>query len=115
MLHLLGGIVGYALPRLTGCGDASGRTLSIETATKSSAFGFLLAKLHFGEYAACVPSAVSLIGMAFTGSVLAMIRSYVPLETRGRLDRSLDVDCFPRSHSRQGQTLILFLIAAHFL
>merc|ERR1712161_104254 len=42
LLHLLGGLVGY-----------------------------LLAKLHFGNYAARVPSAVSVVWMALTGSMLA--------------------------------------------
>lgn len=78
-LHLLGGLVGYILPRLTGFGEVSSRTMAIETSMKSSAFGFLLAKLHFGDYAARVPSAVSVVWMALTGSVLAVIWRYIPV------------------------------------
>ena len=79
LLHLLGGLVGYALPRATGFGETSSRTMAIETSMKSSAFGFLLAKLHFGEYAARVPSAVSVVWMALTGSILAVIWRYIPV------------------------------------
>ncbi|GAX19626.1 bile acid:Na+ symporter, BASS family [Fistulifera solaris] len=72
LLHLIGGIVGYYIPKWTGFGETSCRTMAIETSMKSSAFGFLLAKLHFGEFAARVPSAVSVVWMALTGSILAV-------------------------------------------
>lgn len=94
LLHLVGGLVGYALPRMTGFGETTSRTMAIETAMKSSAFGFLLAKLHFGDYAARVPSAVSVVWMALTGSLLAVIWRYIPVETTGKFDRSL-VDKYP--------------------
>lgn len=94
LLHLLGGLIGYALPRLTGFGETSSRTMAIETSMKSSAFGFLLAKLHFGDYAARVPSAVSVVWMALTGSILAVIWRYIPVETTGKFDRAL-VDKYP--------------------
>jgi len=80
LLHLVGGIVGYALPKATGFGEVKSRTMAIETSMKSSAFGFLLAKLHFGEYAARVPSAVSVVWMALTGSILAVIWRYIPVK-----------------------------------
>jgi len=79
LLHLVGGLVGYFLPRSTGFGEVSSRTMAIETSMKSSAFGFLLAKLHFGTYAARVPSAVSIVWMALTGSILAVIWRYIPV------------------------------------
>jgi len=72
-------LVGYALPRMTGFSETSSRTMAIETAMESSAFGFLLAKLHFGEYAARVPSAVSVVWMVLTGSILAVIWRYIPI------------------------------------
>jgi len=78
-LHLIGGIVGYGLPKLTGFSEVKSRTMAIETSMKSSAFGFLLAKLHFGQYAARVPSAVSVVWMALTGSLLAVIWRYIPV------------------------------------
>ena len=55
-----------------GFGETSSRTMAIETSMKSSAFGFLLAKLHFGAFAARVPSAVSVVWMALTGSSMAV-------------------------------------------
>ena len=79
-LHLVGGLVGYFLPKATGFGEISSRTMAIETSMKSSAFGFLLAKLHFGEYAARVPSAVSVVWMALTGSILAVIWRKIPVK-----------------------------------
>merc|ERR1719253_1358687 len=79
LLHLVGGIVGYWLPKLTGFGEVKSRTMAIETSMKSSAFGFLLAKLHFGDYIARVPSAVSVVWMALTGSLLAVIWRYIPV------------------------------------
>ena len=80
LLHLVGGLVGYFLPRSTGFSEVASRTMAIETSMKSSAFGFLLAKLHFGEYAARVPSAVSVVWMALTGSILAVIWRYIPVK-----------------------------------
>jgi BASS family bile acid:Na+ symporter len=80
LLHLLGGIVGYWLPKATGFGEVKSRTMAIETSMKSSAFGFLLAKLHFGDYIARVPSAVSVVWMALTGSLLAVVWRYIPVK-----------------------------------
>jgi BASS family bile acid:Na+ symporter len=80
LLHLLGGIVGYWLPKVTGFGEVKSRTMAIETSMKSSAFGFLLAKLHFGDYVARVPSAVSVVWMALTGSLLAVVWRYIPVK-----------------------------------
>lgn len=87
LLHLIGGLVGYFLPKLTGFSEVSSRTMAIETSMKSSAFGFLLAKLHFGEYAARVPSAVSVVWMALTGSILAVIWRYIPVSETDESDR----------------------------
>lgn len=86
LLHLIGGLIGYMIPRLTGFGEVACRTMAIETSMKSSAFGFLLAKLHFGEYAARVPSAVSVVWMALTGSMLAVIWRYIPIDGDGNGD-----------------------------
>lgn len=80
LLHLVGGLMGYAFPRMTGFSEVASRTMAIETSMKSSAFGFLLAKLHFGEYAARVPSAVSVVWMALTGSILAVIWRFIPVK-----------------------------------
>jgi BASS family bile acid:Na+ symporter len=89
LLHLIGGLVGYALPRATGFGEVASRTMAIETSMKSSAFGFLLAKLHFGDPAARIPSAVSVVWMALTGSILAVIWRYIPVTPPKKFDRGL--------------------------
>jgi len=94
LLHLVGGLIGYLLPRLSGFGEVACRTMAIETSMKSSAFGFLLAKLHFGEYAARVPAAVSVVWMALTGSVLAVIWRNIPVKAPKSFDRSL-VEKYP--------------------
>ena len=67
---------------------------------KSSAFGFLLAKLHFGQYAARVPSAVSVVWMALTGSILAVIWRYIPVPPPEKFDRGLVEKYPPFSMSR---------------
>lgn len=94
LLHLVGGLVGYLLPRSSGFGEVASRTMAIETSMKSSAFGFLLAKLHFGEPAARIPSAVSVVWMALTGSLLAVVWRYIPVTGTKKFDRSL-IDKYP--------------------
>jgi BASS family bile acid:Na+ symporter len=78
-LHLVGGVAGYWLPRLAGQKEKVCRTVAIETAMKSSAFGFLLASLHFGDYAVRVPSAISVVWMAVLGASLAVYWRFVPV------------------------------------
>lgn len=63
-----------------GFSEVSARTMAIETSMKSSAFGFLLAKLHFGSFEARVPSAISVVWMAITGSMLAIVWRYIPVK-----------------------------------
>ena len=86
--------MGYLLPRSSGFGEVASRTMAIETSMKSSAFGFLLAKLHFGEPAARIPSAVSVVWMALTGSLLAVVWRYIPVTGTKKFDRSL-LDKYP--------------------
>eukprot|EP00903_Cladosiphon_okamuranus_P015151 g14009.t1 len=81
LLHLLGGLMGYFLPKAMGFSEVSSRTMAIETSMKSSAFGFLLAKLHFGSFEARVPAAISVVWMAITGSMMAIVWRYIPVET----------------------------------
>ncbi|CAK9056028.1 unnamed protein product [Durusdinium trenchii] len=71
-LHLVGGVLGYFATQMSGFDEKTCRTVAIETAMKSSAFGFLLASLHFGAFNVRVPSAVSVVWMAIVGSVLAV-------------------------------------------
>lgn len=74
---------------MSGFGEVASRTMAIETSMKSSAFGFLLAKLHFGDYTARVPSAVSVVWMALTGSILAVVWRYIPVQPPKKFDRSI--------------------------
>jgi len=71
-LHLFGGILGFGATKAAGFDERTCRTVAIETAMKSSAFGFLLASLHFGVFNVRVPSAVSVVWMAIVGSILAV-------------------------------------------
>jgi BASS family bile acid:Na+ symporter len=71
-LHLFGGILGYLATQFAGFDVKTCRTVAIETAMKSSAFGFVLASKHFGAFATRVPAAVSVVWMAITGSALAV-------------------------------------------
>ena len=80
LLHLIGGIAGYWIPRWQNFSEVQCRTMAIETAMKSSAFGFLLAKLHFKQYATRVPSAVSVVWMALVGAILAVVWRFIPIE-----------------------------------
>ena len=45
-LHLAGGLAGYVVPAVLGFDEVSCRTMAIETAMKSSAFGFASASIH---------------------------------------------------------------------
>ena len=54
--------------------------MAIETSMKSSAIGFLLAKLHFGAAAVRVPSAASVVWMSLTGSSLAVAWRQLPVK-----------------------------------
>lgn len=79
LLHLVSGLVGYFLPKALKFNETQCRTMAIETAMKSSAFGFLLAKLHFKQYGARVPSAASVVWMALVGATLAVIWRFIPV------------------------------------
>ena len=106
LLHLIGGLVGYALPRATGFGEVASRTMAIETSMKSSAFGFLLAKLHFGDPAARIPSAVSVVWMALTGSILAVIWRYIPVTPPKKFYRSL-IEKYPPFNPKKALNKLL--------
>jgi BASS family bile acid:Na+ symporter len=80
LLHLIGGLAGYYIPKMLKFTEVQSRTMAIETAMKSSAFSFLLAKLHFAQYGARVPSAVSVVWMALVGAILAVFWRNVPVK-----------------------------------
>jgi len=80
LLHLIGGICGYVLPYILGYNEVVCRTVAIETAMKSSAFGFVLACLHFAAYRVRVPCAISVVWMSLVGSGLAVFWRYKPVQ-----------------------------------
>jgi BASS family bile acid:Na+ symporter len=79
LLHASGGALGYFLTRPF-YSEKISRTFAIEFAMKSSAFGFLLASLHFPEFAVRVPSAVSIVWMTLIGSSMAVVSRFFPTE-----------------------------------
>ncbi len=80
MLHAIGGAAGYWVMRALGYDETVCRTTAIETSMKSSAFGFLLATLHFPEFLVRVPSAVSVVWMAVMGSSMAVFWRMIPVK-----------------------------------
>jgi len=80
LLHAIGGAVGYWVMRALGYEETVCRTTAIETSMKSSAFGFLLATLHFPEFLVRVPSAVSVVWMAVLGSSMAVFWRMIPVK-----------------------------------
>lgn len=79
LLHTLGYICGYGLPRLLGFKERVARTVSIETGMQSAAMGFALATKHFADVLVAVPSAVSIIFMIWIGAALAVVWRTVPI------------------------------------
>jgi BASS family bile acid:Na+ symporter len=79
LLHALGGVAGYFLTKPFYAEDVC-RTFAIEFAMKSSAFGYLLATLHFADFAVRVPAAVSIVWMTLIGSSLAVASRFFPPE-----------------------------------
>jgi len=78
LLHIIGGLVAYFVCKPMGYDEQTSRTFAIETSMKSSAFGFLLAKLHFADFLVRVPAAVSVVWMALVGSSLAVVFRAIP-------------------------------------
>eukprot|EP00929_Paragymnodinium_shiwhaense_P026943 TRINITY_DN15928_c0_g1_i1.p1 TRINITY_DN15928_c0_g1~~TRINITY_DN15928_c0_g1_i1.p1 ORF type:complete len:528 (-),score=95.92 TRINITY_DN15928_c0_g1_i1:239-1822(-) len=72
LLHATGAGFGYLMARACSFSAVVCRTVAIETAMKSSAFGFLLASKHFGAFNARVPPALSVVWLAIVGSSLAV-------------------------------------------
>jgi len=79
-LHIFGGIAAYFGCKPLGYDEQTCRTFAIETSMKSSAFGFLLAKLHFSNFLVRVPAAVSVVWMALVGSSLAVAFRAMPVK-----------------------------------
>ena len=82
LLHALGGAIGYFLTKPF-YSEKISRTFAIQFAMKSSAFGFLLASLHFPEFAVRVPSAVSIVWMTLIGSSMGVVSRFFPTGDEG--------------------------------
>jgi len=80
-LHLVGGIAGYFMCKAAKYSEIVARTTAIETSMKSSAFGFLLATLHFSDPMVKVPAAVSVVWMAVIGSAMGVYWSTKPIKS----------------------------------
>merc|ERR1719238_1059637 len=78
LLHIIGGFLAYFFCKPLGYNEQTCRTFAIETSMKSSAFGFLLACLHFDSFLVRVPAAVSVVWMALVGSSLAVVFRAIP-------------------------------------
>eukprot|EP00177_Eucheuma_denticulatum_P005503 GFKZ01010006.1.p1 GENE.GFKZ01010006.1~~GFKZ01010006.1.p1 ORF type:complete len:167 (+),score=16.66 GFKZ01010006.1:1-501(+) len=72
MLHVLGGLVGYIVPRMTGAGEKVAITTGFETGFKSPALSYVLACRHFEQIGTRVPSAVSIIVLAPLAAMFAV-------------------------------------------
>lgn len=79
MLHSLGYLLGYLLPRLLKFDERTARTVSIETGMQSAAMGFALSTKHFADIMVAVPSAVSIVVMVWLGAALAAVWRCMPI------------------------------------
>jgi BASS family bile acid:Na+ symporter len=80
LLHLLGAACAYfGTKKFTNYPEKTCRTFGIQLAMKSSAFGYLLATLHFAsDPLVRVPSAVSIVWMSLIGASLAVLSRFNP-------------------------------------
>ncbi|GAB5371553.1 hypothetical protein AAMO2058_001589800 [Amorphochlora amoebiformis] len=79
LIHILGAVAGYWMMRFAGQDEITSRTSGIETSMKSSALGFLLAKLHFPDYDVRIPPAVSVVWVALMGASIAVVWRALPV------------------------------------
>ncbi|KAA8496145.1 putative sodium/metabolite cotransporter BASS2, chloroplastic [Porphyridium purpureum] len=83
LLHFCGGLAGYGVAKLFKQNEATSRTLAIETAFKSPALSFVLAKAHFSEVVA-VASAVSIFVLAPLVASFASVLRYMSVAERAK-------------------------------
>lgn len=73
LLHLLGGVFGYVVPRMCGVEEKTAITTGFETGFKSPALAFVLACRHFEGGGVKVAAAVSIIVLAPLGALFAVL------------------------------------------
>ncbi|GJQ14730.1 hypothetical protein GpartN1_g6521.t1 [Galdieria partita] len=77
LLHFVGGIAGYYIPKWLGLNEKVCRTLSIETCFKSPALSYVLATKHFSAYGVRMPSAVSILVLAPLAAFYSVILRFL--------------------------------------
>jgi len=80
LLHFIGGVAGYFIPKLLGLNEKVCRTLSIETCFKSPALSYVLAIKHFNAYGVRMPSAVSILVLAPLAALYSVILRFLSVK-----------------------------------
>ncbi|GJD12495.1 Sodium/pyruvate cotransporter BASS2, chloroplastic [Galdieria sulphuraria] len=80
LLHFVGGIAGYYIPKCLGLNEKVCRTLSIETCFKSPALSYVLAIKHFSAFGVRMPSAVSILVLAPLAAFYSVILRFLSVK-----------------------------------
>jgi len=88
-LHIIAGLVGYALAAAAGGDGCERRTVAFEVAMKNCAFASVLAAAHFEEPAIRAPAAASCIWCPTLASALAVYWKLNPVPSK---EKGLDDD-----------------------
>ncbi len=78
LLHVCGGLAGYAVSRVAGKSEAFARAMAFETGFKSPALSFVLAQAHFADPGVALASAVSIVTLAPLGALFAVLLRFFP-------------------------------------
>ena len=82
MLHSMGYLLGYLLPKSMKFSEIVSRTVSIETGMQSAAMAYALSTKHFADIMVAVPASVSIVIMVWMGAALASIWRMMPPATQ---------------------------------
>jgi len=81
LLHSMGYLLGYVLPKTMRFPETVSRTVSIETGMQSAAMAYALSTKHFADVMVAVPASVSIVIMVWMGAALASVwRTMPPIE-----------------------------------
>ena len=73
LLPVVGGLVAWAVARVSGLSERAERTLAIEAAIKSPTLAFVLASKHFTDPAVVAVPAASMVWLAAVGAAMASV------------------------------------------